>query len=148
MQLWKCSVPLKSWVRNEKLMINSQSLSEIQIAELLYVDAKVQMLWNILRVLWSKSRDPKSAINFSMVSKPAMYEKFWPYILHYLISQLKVSCNESDWLLKRQHPVVWQITSSSGKSGKRGVVRFVSNAVYHKRLWYPCWKNRKKIYFR
>lgn len=57
-------------------MINSQSLSEIQIAELLYVDAKVQMLWNILRVLWSKSRDPKSAIHFSMVSKPAMYESF------------------------------------------------------------------------
>lgn len=57
-------------------MINSQSLSEIQIAKCLYVDVNVQMLRNILRVLWSKSHDPKSAINFSMVSKPSMYNSF------------------------------------------------------------------------
>lgn len=68
-------------------MINSQSLSEIQIAKLLYVDAKVQMLWNILRVLWSKSCDPKSAINFSMVSKPAMYESF--DLIFYIIWSVK-----------------------------------------------------------
>lgn len=50
-------------------MINSQSLSEIQIAKCLCVDVNVQMLWNTLHVLWKKSPDPKSAINYSIVSK-------------------------------------------------------------------------------
>lgn len=74
---------MKSWVHNEKLIINSQILSEIQIAKYRHVDVNVQMFPNTPHVWWEKLPDPKNALNFSIVTKLRVYNSLglWLFII-------------------------------------------------------------------